>query len=208
MENVIGILGNGGQARETASYAFVPVKFRAVNRAYITGDATDVIDIEAPESTFIEVPVNAAVGAPAVKRELISKWQGSRYATVVSEAAYIDSSVVVKPGSTIAPGAVITTNVHIGAHVLVNACASVQHDSTVGDFSTISPGVHVGGNVTIGEGVFIGMGASIIQGLTVANGVVIGAGSTLLENASVENGVYLGTPAKYTKQNKGWLNEI
>jgi len=201
----IGLIGGGGHADEVESYAGKPVIFRAADSQYLGGKVT--VDISDPGDN-INTPVHIAVGAPAVRKELESKWPGDVYETIVSDHAMVDESVEIGEGSLVAPSAVITTNVKLGAHVIVNVAASVQHNTTVGDFSTISPGVNIGGDVEIGEGVFIGIGANVSNSVKIANGVVVGAGATILENADVENGVYVGTPARIVKQNEGWLREI
>lgn len=201
----IGLLGSGGHADEVSAILGGSEKFRAVSFQYVGGVAN--VDIENPGS-YIDTPVHAAVGAPAVRRELVSVWPGRHYATVVAPSAVIEQSSTLEDGCYVSHGAIITTNVRIGRHAVVNVGASVHHGCRVGDFTTISPGVHVGGNTTIGNGVFIGIGAAVSNGLQIADGVVIGAGAVLVANADTENGVYVGVPARLVSINEGWLGEI
>jgi len=208
MSEIIGIIGNGGQADEASSFSGKEIAFRAVDADYLEGGDSELVDVLNPGLDNEAAPVHIAVGPPALRRELEKRWPGEHYETIISPHAVIDKTAEIGEGTLIAPRAVVTTNVKIGRHVIVNVAATIQHDSVVGDFSTVGPGVNIGGKVTIGEGVFIGIGANIINGISIANGVVIGAGATLIKSAEVENGVYVGTPAVLIKQNDGWLNEI
>lgn len=203
----IGIIGNGGQADEAASYHKGEVKFRAVSSEYVD---KELIDIAKPSDEQASTKVVLAIGAPAVRRFLESEWPGDKYETIVSEHAVVDKSAQIGRGSIIAPRAVITTNVLLGEHNIVNVGSTIQHDSKLGDFVTISPGVNIGGNVRIGSGVFIGIGANISNDVVIADGVVLGAGATVPPHINLvkENGVYVGSPARIVKQNPGWLSEI
>lgn len=206
MAERIGIIGSGGHADEVESYTHDEVFFRAVTRDFINERAT--IDVETPPFDLINMPVHIAVGAPALRKWLKELWPGNTYSTIVADTAYIDRSAEVQEGCMIAPQSVITTNVKLGKHAIVNVAASVQHDSKIGDYTTISPGVRVGGSVSVGEGVFLGIGSAVKNNVRIAPGAVLGAGAVLINNADVENGVYVGVPARLVRVNEGWLNEV
>lgn len=202
-----GIIGAGGQARETVSFeATKELAFVALSREYIAQE--NEIDILTPNEEQRGTPVIAAVGAPAVKRMLVESWSGERFTNVISPDAYVDKTVKMGEGCIVSPRAVLTTDVVVGNHVLVNIATTISHDCVIGDYATISPGVHIGGRVQIGRGVFIGIGSVISNDVKIADGVVIGAGAVVVADADVENGVYVGVPAKLIKTNKDWLNEI
>ena len=204
---LFGLLGSGGQSRETLSFESKRnLAFIALNKEYISEE--DQIDILTPDEQQKRTPVIVAVGAPAVKRKLVEEWSGDRFTNVISPDAYVDKTVKIGVGCTISPRTVLTTDVVIGDHVLINIATTISHDCVIGDYTTISPGVHIGGRVRIGKGVFIGIGSVISNNVTIADGVVVGAGAVLVDNADVENGVYVGVPAKLINTNGGWLNEI
>ncbi len=206
MREHIGLIGNGGHANEVESYTPAIIDFRAVTKEYI-GDSS-LIDIENPPSELINLPVHIAVGAPYLRKRFDDIWKGDHYKSIVSQYAIVEPSIDMAEGCLIAPQAVITTEVKLGRHAIINVASSVQHNTSVGNFVTIGPGVRVGGNVEIGDGVFLGIGSVISNNIRLAPGVVLGAGSTLLHDADKENGVYVGTPAKCIKINKSWLSEI
>lgn len=209
MNENIGLLGNSSQADEVESYLGDNrlVAFRAVSAEYIRPENTKLIDID-QATDYKTAKVIAAVGAPAIKRKMIEKWPGTDYLSVVSEKAIVDKSVSLGMGSVIAPGVVITTNVTIDDHVLLNIGATINHDCKIGSFTTISPGVHIAGNAEIGDGVFVGIGATISNNVKIAAGTVIGAGTVVLEDITVENSVVVGVPGKVIRTNKDWLSEI
>ena len=61
-------------------------------------------------------------------------------------------------GTIICAGSIITTNVIIGDHVIVNLDCTIGHDDIIRDFATLYPSVNVSGNVIIEPCVEIGTG--------------------------------------------------
>lgn len=200
----VGIIGSGGQADEIESYLGRPSLFRAVDKEFAVGELVDVSD---PTEEQKATPIVVAVGAPLIRKELVGRWKGSSFDTLVV-ADKVDSSLVIGKGSIIAPGCIVTTNVFVGNHTLVNIGVTLSHNTRVGDYVTISPGVNIAGNVQIGDGVFIGIGATISNGVTLASGVVVGAGAVVLKSIEEENSVHAGVPASKIGQNESWLREI
>ncbi|RAU97839.1 hypothetical protein DQP58_06860 [Mycobacterium colombiense] len=205
----VGLLGAGAQAREVASYLPSGTEvFWAVSATHLDLNATDQIDIASPSSAARDLPVVGAVGAPALRRELVAAWPGKRFLTVVSTAAYIDSSCLIGDGVVIAPGAVLTVDVVVGDHCQVNIGATISHDVRLGSFVTVGPGAHISGHVHLGDGVFVGVGASISNNVSIASGVVIAAGATVLADVMTPNAVVAGVPASVVKTRNGWLDVL
>ena len=204
-----GLLGGGSQADETEEYcAPGSVLFRAISAQYLGESAREgFIDIATVEPQFIGAPVTAAVGAPGLRRQLVSSWAGTEFHTVVADGTSIGRSVELGDGCIVAPGAVLTYRARLGRHVIVNIGASVSHTSVVGNFVTISPGARIAGDCTIGDGVFIGIGAIISHGVSIAEGTVIGAGAVVISDIEVA-GVYVGVPARRIREVDGWLHKL
>lgn len=200
-----GLVGAGGQADETESYAYGSAEYRAVDPQYA---AEGLISVDQLSTEQLQTPVSVAVGAPGLRRQLAERWRGNRFTTVISEHAIIDTSARIGEGGVVAHGAIITTNVHIGVHGLINVGATISHNSKLGDYVTVSPGVNIAGNVKVGDGVFIGIGATISNKVSVANGVVIGAGAVVIDDITEENMIYVGVPARAIGRNEGWIHEI
>jgi sugar O-acyltransferase (sialic acid O-acetyltransferase NeuD family) len=205
----VGLLGAGGQAREIASYLPTGTEvFWVVSSDYVDRATQEVVDISAPSPADSIGCVIGAVGAPALRRKLVSTWPGEHFATIVSAAAYVGPSCTIGAGTVIAPGAVLTTDVMVGEHCQVNVGATLSHDVQLGSFVTIGPGAHIAGRVRLGDGVFVGIGASISNDVTIAPGVVVGAGATVLADVTTPNAVVGGVPASVIKVRDGWLNDI
>ena len=204
MSSRIGILGNGGHAREVESYLTTEtVAFRAVTARYRSGE---LVDISAPSAAQLELVVVAGVGAPGLRRTLVELWPGSRYHEVIAPSAYVGPGVKRGVGCVIAPGAVLTASISLGDHVLVNAGATLAHDTVIGDFATVSPGAHLGGHCTLGAGVLIGIGAILRDGITLADGVVVGAGAVVIADVLEPNSVIVGNPSRHLSTNPGWVD--
>lgn len=208
MNEHIGILGAGGQAEEARSFFKGKVVFFAIDDEYRNRNNTDQIDITRPNDAQQLTPIVAAVGAPAVRREMVNKWPGKNFATIIASNTYVDNDCKIGVGTIIAPGATITTDVKIGEHSILNVGASISHNCNLGDYVTVSPGARIAGNVTLGNGVFVGIGATISNNVSVAPGVVIGAGAVVIHDVEIPNSVVVGCPAKSIRVNEGWLYEI
>lgn len=206
VEQVIGILGAGGQAREMAEYAGATVAFWAVDRAY-EPDGVERVDLAEPPADCVGLPVVVGVGAPGLKRRMVAEWPGNRYASIVTPMSRVAQTARVGEGAVIAPFAAIMGGVTIGAHVLVNTAAVVAHDSTVEDFVTISPRVVIGGNCRIEAGAFIGIGATIRDNIRIGQGAVVGAGAVVVSDVAAFE-VVVGVPARGIRVAEDWLAEI
>jgi carbonic anhydrase/acetyltransferase-like protein (isoleucine patch superfamily) len=128
----------------------------------------------------------------------------------------------------IAPGAVITGDVEIGAHssvwfgcvlrgdvnvIRVGARTNIQ-DGTIIHVTHGGQGTHIGDEVTIGHMVllhdctledqsFIGMKSAIIDGAKVERLAMVGAGALVTQNKVVKTGqLWVGNPAKYWRDLK------
>jgi acetyltransferase EpsM len=101
-------------------------------------------------------------------------------------------------GTVVMAGAIISANVTIGKHCIINTGAIVGHDCVIEDFVHISPNGSVAGNVKIGEGAHLGTGVTIIQGITIGKWAVVGAGAVIIEDVP-DNAVVVGIPGKIIK---------
>jgi sugar O-acyltransferase (sialic acid O-acetyltransferase NeuD family) len=205
----IGLLGGGAQAREIASYLPAGTDvFYAVNPGYQGPTGARCIDLEHPPAEDVSSPVVGAVGAPGLRRDMVSWWPGTNFAVVRAESAHVDETSLVGPGTVIAPHAVVSVGVRIDSHVQINIGATLSHDVSCGAFVTISPGVNVAGRADIGEGAFLGVGATIVNGVRIAPGVVVGAGAVVLRDVDEPDAVVVGVPARVVGHNRGWLRVI
>jgi sugar O-acyltransferase (sialic acid O-acetyltransferase NeuD family) len=121
--------------------------------------------------------------------------QGLSPFSYVHPAARIGLHNRIGAGTAILLDCVITTNVTVGQHVLLNSGTKIGHDVEIGDFTTSFGFNALNGNVRIGRGVTIGSGATIHPGVEVGDGATIGIGSVVIKNVPAGQTVF-GNPAK------------
>ncbi len=145
-----------------------------------------------------EIWVVCAIGCAAVRKKIVGRLENNpkiRFATLVDPAVLRSGRVSIGEGSILCAGTILTVDISVGKHVIVNLDCTIGHDVKIQDFVTVYPSVNVSGQVVIGEGVEIGTGAQVIQGKRICAGSVIGAGAVVVKDI-VEKGTYVGVPAK------------
>jgi len=143
-----------------------------------------------------------AIGKPVTKRGVWQKIENKniKYPILVHPNVIKGRSEYVRigEGSIICAGNIITTNIEIGKHVILNLACTVGHETKIGDFSSFMPTCNISGEVVIGEGNYWGTGAKIINQKTVGNNVTIGAGAVITKDIP-DNVTAVGVPAKVIK---------
>lgn len=148
-----------------------------------------------------DVWVVCAVGNAKVRKQIIEKieqYSNVKFATLVDPSVLKSKSVQIGEGSIICAGTIITVDISIGKHVIVNLDCTVGHDAKISDFVTIYPSVNVSGNVKIEECVEVGTSTQIIQGKKIGKYTILGAGATVVKDIP-EKCTAVGTPAKPIK---------
>ena len=141
-----------------------------------------------------------AIGSPQVKKEIVKKLQGTniKYANLIHPNVVKSSYITYGQGCIICAGNILTVNIEIGDHVIINLDCTIGHDVRIGSYSTILPSTNISGYDIIGESVTIGTGTKIIQGLSIGENAIIGAGSTVIRDIDSSCTV-VGSPARVIK---------
>lgn len=115
--------------------------------------------------------------------------------TLIHSTAKIAGGVVIDCGSQVLMGAALAVNVKLGAGVIVNTNAVVDHDCELSRGVHVGPGATIAGEVSVGAHSFVGAGATILPKLKVGADVIIGAGSVV--TSDVRDGMtVVGAPAR------------
>lgn len=202
MKDVI-IIGSGGFGREVSWLAndcgrkvrgYLDDRREKGDRIYGLPVLGRVLDWQ--EHRDVEFVV--AVGNPRARREIIEHMEDAgvpHFATLVHPSVICSGSVQFGEGSLVCAGAVLTVNVSVGRHVIINVQAAIGHEDVIGDFCTIAPSVMLSGGVTVEEGAEIGASSVIRQGLRIGAGAMLGMGSVVTHDVE-PNMLCMGTPAR------------
>lgn len=145
-----------------------------------------------------------ATGDNGLRQRIVGKIEGIEEKniipyTLIYKNVVMGKDVEIGEGTCLAPGVILTTNINVGKHCIINVKTSISHDCVVGDFTSINPGVTICGNVKIGKECFIGAGATIINKIVIGKNVVVGAGASVIRDVPDDITV-VGVPAKIVKQ--------
>ena len=91
-----------------------------------------------------------AIGDNAT-REKISLRTDKHQVSLIHPEAVVARDVKIDEGCVVMAKAVINSGSRIGKGVIVNTCASIDHDNIIEDYVHISVNAHTAGNVTIGK---------------------------------------------------------
>ncbi|SKB40329.1 sugar O-acyltransferase, sialic acid O-acetyltransferase NeuD family [Acetoanaerobium noterae] len=209
MKNIV-IIGAGGFGREVA---WLIEDINKENKEWnIVGFVDDNQDIQGTEVNGYKVVGNInwlkeqelyvvnAIGDPITKKKIIEKLDSSKnqYPVLIHPNVVFSDSVNFGEGSIICAGNIITVNIEIGKHVIVNLDCTIGHDAIIGDYSTVLPSVNISGFVETEECVSIGTGSAVIQGVNIGRNTVVGAGAVVVKDLPA-NCTAVGSPAKPIK---------
>lgn len=211
MKNLV-IIGAGGVGRETA---LIVQQINQLDDTWnLVGFVDDNLDnfgkvingysviggIDTLELLDEDYYVVIAIANYKVKKSIVERLKGKfRFATIVHPKVWIHDFMTLGEGSIIYEGAILTSNIEIGNHVIVCPKCGVGHDSKVKDYVSLLWNVNVSGNDLIDEGVLMGTGSTVIQGKTIGKGATIGAGAVVVDNVDPFS-TAVGVPAKVIKK--------
>lgn len=159
------------------------------------------------ETDLKDIFIVVAIGNPKNKRKIvesIKKKTNAKFATLIHPRAWVGNRVTIGKGSIICAGTLITTDITLGDHVIVNIGSTLGHDVIMQDYVTVAPTVNVSGAVLVGEGVDLGTGSTIIQGREIGAWSIVGAGAVVVTDIEA-NVTVVGTPARTIKsRHVGW----
>jgi sugar O-acyltransferase (sialic acid O-acetyltransferase NeuD family) len=216
LKEKIAIFGAGDLGRE------IMVLIRQINIAVDSWDIIGFFDDNEKTGTIIKgikiigtledlkvrkepLHVVFAIAEPELKKKLVAQINNPNIIYPVLIHPGVENhefqNISVGEGSIICAGNILTNDIRIGAHVLVNLSCTIGHDCIINNYCSIMPGVNISGKVVLEEGIYIGTGAEVINYVTIGEYATIGAGATVIDDIESQS-VAVGTPARIIKLKK------
>jgi len=201
------IVGAGGLARETLLIAKAVYDAKGID--YTAKVVFLVKDEEWTNHFIMGVPqikeslfdhelyeVVIAVGNTQLRKKIADKLPSTTvYITLIHPKADLSDFVTIGKGSIIASGVIITCNITIGEHCVIDRSSNIGHDCIIGNYSHLAPAVVLSGNVVIQNSVYLGTQSCVKENIIISNNTIIGMGAVVVKSI-LENGTYVGNPAK------------
>ena len=190
----LALFGYGGHAREAACQIGQEVTF-FVDDQYSNDIAKPISEFNPEEYMMI-----VAVADSKDRADIVAKLpKETKYFTFIHPSVHImDDNIQVGVGSFIGANSILTTNIKLGNHALLNRGNHIGHDSVAGDFFSMMPNAVVGGNVTLGDNVYLGSCSNIREKINITSDVLIGMNAAVVKDIT-ESGTYVGVPVKKLK---------
>jgi sugar O-acyltransferase (sialic acid O-acetyltransferase NeuD family) len=186
------LIGNGGHAKEVMAQMGVKLD-RFVDDQYVK-HSEDVL----PLSLF-DPKKHIAMIAVADSRDRYDIVQrlpkDTQFFTFIHPTALLMGDVEIGEGSFVGAYSILTTNIKIGKHAILNRGNHIGHDCEIGDYFSAMPGAVVSGNVRIYDLVYMGNNSSIREKLSIHSLSTIGMNSAVVKHIE-EHGIYVGVPVK------------
>ena len=190
----LALFGYGGHAREAACQIDQEVTF-FVDDKYSNDIAQPISEFDPEEYMMI-----VAIADSKDRADIVAKLpKETKYFTFIHPSVHImDDNIEIGHGSFIGANSILTTNIKLGNHTLLNRGNHIGHDSVAGNFFSMMPCAVIGGNVTLGDNVYLGSCSNVREKIYVNSNVVIGMNAAVVKDIKTP-GVYVGVPAKKIK---------
>jgi sugar O-acyltransferase (sialic acid O-acetyltransferase NeuD family) len=158
-----------------------------------------VADLNAADQA---VDVAVAVGSSAARAAVVARLTSAHlsFPTLihpgVAQAPF--QHLALGPGCLITQGCILTTNVRLGRHVLLNLGCTIGHDAVLEDFCSLMPHANVGGEAYLESGVYLGTNATVINQVRVGARTIVGAGAVAVRDLPADC-TAVGVPATVIK---------
>lgn len=160
----------------------------------VIGTVRDLVEgrLTQPFDTYV-----IAVGDPRARLEIDADIREHLRPSpaLIHPQAIVGTDTICDAGVILCGGAVVSSNVTLGAHTHVNPNATIGHDAVLGRAVSVNPAAVVSGAVVVGDGALLGAASVVLQGLTIGRGAVVGASACVTRD--VEPGrTVKGVPAR------------
>ena len=190
----LALFGYGGHAREVACQIDKKITF-FVDDKYVNNIAKPISEFN-PKKYLMMVAVADSKDRANIVNKLPKE---TSYFTFIHPSVKImDNNIKIGDGSFIGANSILTINIKLGKHTLLNRGNHIGHDCIVGDYFSMMPGAILSGDIIIKDQVYMGTNSSIKEKLNICSNSTIGMNSCVVKNIDV-GGVYVGIPSKILK---------
>lgn len=185
------LIGCGGHAKEVIAQMKIDLI------SFVEDDYLTVQTKSLKEFNPNEYKVLITIADPKTRNEILKKLpKNTKFFTFIHPTALIMSDdIEIGEGSFIGAYSILTANIKLGKHSLLNRSCHIGHDTFCGDFLSMMPGSIISGNCKLGNRVYLGTNSSIREKITICDDVTIGLNTGIVKDIN-EKGVYVGSPAK------------
>lgn len=125
----------------------------------------------------------------------------TRFFSVIDPTATISSGIHAGQGLFINASATLGGEVELDDFVTVNRAASVGHHTVLETFATVGPGATLASQCRIGKRVMIGAGAVVAPSVKIGEGATVAAGAVVFRDVEAGTTV-IGNPARVSRPGK------
>ena len=210
----LAIFGAGGLGRE------ILVLLRQINAIRPTWDLVGFFDDQRPATDLIHglrylgtaadlnatptpLAVAVAVGSSRSRAAVVARLTSDHlhFPTLIHPAVAAESYQHLEfgAGCFITQGCVLTTDIRLGRHVLLNLGCTIGHDAVLHDFCSLMPHANVGGEAQLAEGVYLGTNATVLNQVRIGARTVLGAGAVAIRDLPTDC-IAVGVPARVVEK--------
>ena len=183
------LIGNGGHAREVMAQMGVNL-LRFVDDQFVDNNTLPLSQFDPTKHVAM-----VAVADPKDRYDIVQRLpKETQFFTFIHPTALLMNDVEIGEGSFIGAYSILTTNVKIEKHAILNRGNHIGHDCKIGNYFSAMPGSIVSGNVTIYDLVYMGNNSSIREKLSIHSLSTIGMNSAVVKHIEIP-GTYVGCPA-------------
>ncbi|MCF0170145.1 acetyltransferase [Fusobacterium varium] len=139
-----------------------------------------------------------AIGNGKTRKKIVEKLKKRKFGILIHPNVSISDTISIGEGSIICSGNILTVNISIGKHVIINLDCTIGHDAVIKNFSTFLPGTNLSGETIVEECSTLGTGSTVIQGIKIGKNVMVGAGAVVIRDI-IDDSTAVGNPARTIK---------
>ena len=183
--------------REWEILGFVDDNFKNLPK-YINGYKV-LGDINYIKQLSNDIFLIVGIGNGEIREKIVEKIKNRKFAILIHPNIKVSPTNKIEEGTIICSGSILTVNINIKRHCIINLDCTIGHSATLEEYVTVLPSTNISGNVNIKRCTTLGTGVKIIQGITIGENVMLGAGAIIIKDVE-NNCTVVGHPGRIIKK--------